>query len=90
MQNIHVTKAFTLHHPSLEGGQKEFVRGHHSVSEEIADHWFVKGHCDVAPAEEADSVKDARIAALEAENADLQAALALYADAAEAKGKGKK
>lgn len=97
LKSIHVAKAFTLHHESLEGGKKDFAKGHHKVTAEIADHWFVKGHCDNSTSDVGADAKDAEIAdlktlleAAQAEIADLKAVNQIYADADAAKAKGKK
>ncbi|GMG90668.1 hypothetical protein Cmtc_18880 [Cupriavidus sp. TKC] len=47
MPKIYVKKAFTLHH---KDEKHEFPVGNHSVSAEVAEHWYVKAHTGEEPA----------------------------------------
>ncbi|WAL80961.1 hypothetical protein OYT13_13865 [Pandoraea sp. XJJ-1] len=62
MPKIYVKKAFTLNAGSEP---KQFAVGNHSVSAEVADHWFVKAHVgEPEPASESEKAADELLADL--------------------------
>lgn len=71
MPTIYVKKAFRLRH----GGEAhDFAVGNHSVSEEVAKHWFVKAHTGSEPAVDpsAKAAADELMAELEGKAKELK------------------
>lgn len=63
MPKIYVKKAFTL---NAGAEQQHFAVGNHTVSADVADHWFVKAHVgEPEPASESERAADDLLADLE-------------------------
>lgn len=90
MKKIYVTKAFNFNLPDKK--QEHFSTGFHEVDDEIADHWFVKGHCSPdgqAPADEKADLLSV-IAALRIQVAERDAQIAELTAKVAADGKQSK
>lgn len=63
MPKIYVKKAFTL---NAGAEQQHFAVGNHTVSADVADHWFVKAHVgEPEPASESERAADELLADLD-------------------------
>ncbi len=63
MPKIYVKKAFTL---NAGAEQQHFAVGNHTVSADVADHWFVKAHVgEPEPASEGERAADELLADLD-------------------------
>lgn len=51
-KKIYVEKAFTLQH---EGKKHEFPVGNHTVSADVAEHWYVQAHIGQEPVTDPDT-----------------------------------
>lgn len=73
MPKIYVERPFTLHH---SGGVESFEVGAHTVSAEVASHWYTKAHIGDEPVLDADAgaAADALLAELDARAQKLQKA----------------
>lgn len=94
MKTIHINKAFTLH---KDGEVTQFAKGSHNVEDDIAAHWFVKGHSDDGATDLVPDARDDRIVELEAligarddRIVELKALVAAYEMAATTAKPGKK
>lgn len=76
-KKIHVVKPFVL--TVAEDQKREFPAGHHTVEDDIADHWYVQAH--VGEELPSDAAGDGEAAALKEQLAAAEA----RADAAEKK-----